>query len=366
MAGVRRAKAIPTIYDVASRAGVSIASVSRVLNGQGSPKAETRKKVLRAVRALSFVPDGAARALSNNLKEVVAVVFRRGGEVAFEDEEESLLFLDVINRGIEIAAQRRGFDVLISSVGTNDENVPARLAAIAGKADGLILHDQMLSEPEIARLADVVPIVTLAGRPTPKSINVRCDNGSGIRALIHHLVIEHGYRNIAYLSGGADSPDNLARARVFETEAFAAGAQIQVGPAWQGDYSAVGGANVIASLLDSGRDLPRAIVCANDQTALGAMHALARRGIKVPDEVAVTGFDDVPVARHLHPPLTTVRQPIKELGVTAFDVLYSRMGTAGGQHEVVLPVQLIIRESCGCSHRPVVGPSRAPVASSET
>src|SRR5437879_7489873 len=152
MAGVRRAKAIPTIYDVASRAGLSIASVSRVLNGQGSPKAETRKKVLRAVRALSFVPDGAARAVSNHLKEVVAVVFRRGGEVAFEDEEESLLFLDVINRGIEVAAQRRGFDVLISSVGVNDENVPARLAAIAGKADGLILHDQMLSEPEIARL----------------------------------------------------------------------------------------------------------------------------------------------------------------------------------------------------------------------
>src|SRR5260370_30823627 len=221
MAGARRAKAIPTIYDVASRAGVSIASVSRVLNDQGSPRAETRKKVMRAVRALSFVPDGAARALSNNLKEVVAVVSRRCGEVAFEDEEESLLFLDMINRGIEVAAQRRGFDVLISSVGYEDENVPARLAAIAGKADGLILHDQMLSETEIARLADVVPIVTFAGRPTPKSINVRCDNGSGMRALIHHLVVEHGHRHLAYLSGRPDGPANLARARAFQTPACA-------------------------------------------------------------------------------------------------------------------------------------------------
>src|SRR5437868_15149824 len=106
MAGVRRAKAIPTIYDVASRAGVSIASVSRVLNGQGSPKAETRKKVLRAVRALSFVPDGAARALSNNLKEVVAVVFRRGVVLAFEDEEESLRFLYVLDRGVVVAGMR--------------------------------------------------------------------------------------------------------------------------------------------------------------------------------------------------------------------------------------------------------------------
>jgi LacI family transcriptional regulator len=366
MAGSKRAKAIPTIYDVAHRAGVSIASVSRVLNGQGSPRAETRKRVLRAVRALSFVPDGAARALSSNLKEVVAVVFRRGGEVAFEDEEESLLFLDVINRGIEIAAQRHGFDVLISSVGYQDDHVAARLLAIAGKADGLILHDQMLAEAEIARLADTVPIVTLAGRPTPKSINVRCDNGSGMRELIQHLVVDHGYRTLAYLSGGPDSPDNLARARAFETEAAATSAQIQVGPQWQGDYSAIGGASVITSLLDRGSVLPRAVVCANDQTALGAMHALARRGIKVPDDVAVTGFDDVPVARHLHPPLTTVRQPIKELGVTAFDVLYSRISKARTQHEVVLPVQLVIRESCGCAPRPASLPSRSTVSGAES
>jgi LacI family transcriptional regulator len=106
-------------------------------------------------------------------------------------------------------------------------------------------------------------------------------------------------------------------------------------------------------------------VCANDQTALGAMHALARRGIRVPDDVAVTGFDDVPVARHLHPPLTTVRQPIKELGMTAFDVLYSRIGRARGQSEVVLPVQLIIRESCGCSHTPALQPGRPSVAGAE-
>jgi LacI family transcriptional regulator len=81
------------------------------------------------------------------------------------------------------------------------------------------------------------------------------------------------------------------------------------------------------------------------------MHALARRGISVPGEVAVTGFDDVPVARHMHPPLTTVRQPIQDLGATAFDVLYSRISTGGGERDVVLPVRLIVRESCGCAHR---------------
>jgi LacI family transcriptional regulator len=355
----KRARGTLTIYDVARRAGVSIASVSRVLNDQGSPRAETRERVMRAVRELGFVPDGAARALSNGLKQTVGVVFRRGGESTFADEDESLLFIDVINRGIEVAAQRRGFDVLVSSVGVRDENVPTRIAAIAGKADGLILHDRMLSAAGIAQLADVVPIVTLAGSPNPAALNVRCDNESGMRALVSHLAVDHGYRSLAYLSGNADSPDNLVRAQAFEAEASAAGADIHAGPAWQGNYSASGGAGVIAALLEGGRKLPRAIVCANDQTALGVIHALARRGIEVPGDVAVTGFDDVSVARHMHPPLTTVRQPIQELGATAFEVLYSRISAVGGEPDVVLPVHLIVRESCGCASGPPPPPGSA-------
>src|SRR5438105_7351060 len=216
------AKAALTIYDVASQAGVSIASVSRVLNGQGSPRAVTRERVMRAVADLGFVPDGAARALSNGLKEVVGVVFRRGDEARFEDEDESLLFMDVINRGIDVAAQRQGFDVLISSVGFSDENVAARIAAVAGKADGLILHDRMLSAGSITRLSGVVPVVTLAGSPSRGAMNVRCGNEAGMRALVRHPVVDHGYRTIAYVAGRSDSPDNRARARVFEAEARAA------------------------------------------------------------------------------------------------------------------------------------------------
>jgi len=362
LAEPKKTKATLTIYDVASRAGVSIASVSRVLNGLGTPRAETRERVLRAVRELSFVRDGAARALSNGLKEVVGVVVRRGDETLFEDEYESFLYIDVINRGIEVEAQRRGFDVLMSSVAYNDDNVLQRVTAMAGKTDGLILHDRMLSPVGIARLAGIVPIVTLAGSPTPASMNVRCDNESGIRSLVRHLVVDHRYRSVAYLSGRGDSPDNRSRARVFEGEVKATGAEAMGGPLWQGDYSASGGANVIASLLDAGSKLPRAIVCANDQTALGAIHTLAQRGFKVPQDVAITGFDDVPVAKHMHPPLTTIRQPMQELGAKAFEVLYSRISGDHAKHDVVLPVQLVVRESCGCPAGPTAASGTALVA----
>ena len=196
-------------------------------------------------------------------------------------------------------------------------------------------------------------------------MNVRCDNESGMRALVRHLVADHGYQSLAFLAGNADSPDSRARAQALEAEAAAAGALVHGGPAWQGNYCAAGGAAVIASLLDAGEGLPRAIVCANDQTALGVMHALARRGIDVPGAVAVTGFDDVPVARHLHPPLTTVRQPMLDLGATAFDVLYSRITATGGEQDVVLPVRLMVRESCGCAHRPASPPAPAPGAGGE-
>src|SRR2546426_11778856 len=189
----KRAKGTLTIYDVARRAGVSIASVSRVLNGHGTPRAETRERVLRAVRELSFVRDGSARALSNGLKEVVGVVFRRGDETLFEDEYESFLYIDVINRGIEAESHRRGFDILMSSVAFNDEKVLQRVAAMAGKTDGLILHDRMLSAVCIAAVARIVAVVTLPGRPPPESMNFRCGNEARLRAVVSGLVGGHYY-----------------------------------------------------------------------------------------------------------------------------------------------------------------------------
>src|ERR1700743_965341 len=185
-----------TIYDVARRAGVSIASVSRVLNGRNSPRPETKEKVLAAVRELGFVPDGAARALSNRLKEGVGGVFRHANvqdDDAVSEGDESLLFTDVINRGVELGARNKGFDLLMSSVDVYDHSPHGRITSIAGKSDGLILHDQVLSPVGIVRVAQRTPVVTLAGTPTSSSVNVRSDNAAGMRELTRHLLVEHGY-----------------------------------------------------------------------------------------------------------------------------------------------------------------------------
>jgi LacI family transcriptional regulator len=364
----------PTIYDVARAAGVSIASVSRVLNGRRNPLPDTRERVERAVAELGFIPDGAARALSARLKEVVGVVIRRpevtvSADGFFEDEETSLQFPDLINRGIEVAAQQRDFNLLVSSVGLELDD-SRRIFALAGKSDGLILHDRVLDPEQVDRLGQQVPVVTLAGLPARgavNAVNVSSDNHAGMAELARHLVRDHGYLRLAYLDGHADSPDNLARRAAFEEQVAADGARFVRGQEWQGNYTAAGGARVIENLLASGDSLPQAIACANDQTALGVVYALVRHGIDVPGEVAVTGFDDIPVARHLHPQLTTVRQPITDLGATAFETLYSMITETGrARDDVTMPTRLVRRESCGCPPQPYHGsalPGTQPQAS---
>jgi LacI family transcriptional regulator len=359
------ASARPTIYDVARVAGVSIASVSRVLNDRRNPREETRERVLQAVAELGFIPDGAARALSGRLKEVVGVVIRRvrwveASEGVFAEEDESLIFTDVINRGIEFAAQRQGFNVLLSSVDAGDHDVGARLQALARKSDGLVLHDRVLEPGDLEQLSRRVPVVTLANVATPTTTNVHSDNCSGMRTLARHLLDDHGYRTIGYVAGLADSPDSLVRGETIAAEVRVSGATMLTGPQWQGNYYASGGARVIDRLIAAGAALPRAIVCANDQTALGVMYALGQHGIDVPGDVAVTGFDDVLMARHLRPQLTTVRQPIQDIGATAFDALHSMISNGvPAERDIVLPTRLIVRESCGCP--PAAGPLSARI-----
>lgn len=348
-----------TIYDVAARAEVSIATVSRVVNGHRSIRPETRERVLRAIRDLGFVPNTAARGLSSGSKKIIGLVFARvpSEDDLLELEGETLLFTDSVIRGAELAAQRQGYSLLLHSAG--GAKAASSIAALANATDGLILADQVLPERQVAPIARRAPIVLLAGSGRSRTaVTVRVDNRKGMQMMAEHLVLTHGMRRLAFLSGAPGSPDSNARAEAFRETAEALGAEVEPTEWWAGDWSSAGAAATVQRRLRMGAPLPEAIACASDSTAIGVQHALSADGIQVPADIAVTGFDDIPLARHLTPGLTTVNQPIQRLGVVAVEALLARVSGVACARDVVLPTQLVVRASCGCSAGVIDGLAR--------
>lgn len=339
-----------TIYDVAARAGVSIATVSRVVNGHGSIRQATRDRVLEAVRDLGFVPNNAARGLSSGSQKVIGLVFARvpSEDDLLELEEETLLFTDSVIRGAELASQRHGYSLLLH--GTGGARAASAITSLTGTTDGLILTDRVLPERQVAAVARRIPIVLLAGSGRSRTaVTVRVDNRLGMQMMAEHLVVKHGLRRLAFLSGFAGSPDSDARSEAFRQTAEALGATVEPEEWWRGDWTSAGAAQTVHRRLGSGTPLPEAIACANDSSAVGAQHALAAAGLQVPADIAVTGFDDIPLARHLTPGLTTVHQPIQQLGRVAVEALLDRVSGLPTPRDIVLPTRLVVRASCGCT-----------------
>jgi LacI family transcriptional regulator len=343
----------PTIYDVADRAGVSIATVSRVLNGHTNLRAATRQRVMDAVGDLRFVPNGAARGLSQGLKKVIGIVF--DGVPATDQllhvEEETLLFSDSVVRGAEAGASHLGYSLLLNSAGHGSGDPERTINSLTGKVDGLILLDRVIPERRVAPLAKRIPMVLLAGSGRTRSaVTVRVDNAAAMADVATHLVLGHGFRRLAFVSGLSASPDSAARARSFVHSVTEMGGTVQPLEPWAADWTSGGAVRATRAWLESGGELPQGIACANDQMAIGVMHALHRADVRVPGDVAVVGFDDIPVVRHLSPPLTTVRQPSRQLGAVAVEVLVGLVeGRPPVRRDIVLPTELQIRGSCGCA-----------------
>ena len=342
-----------TIYDVARVAGVSTATVSRVLRGSDLVRADTRQRVLGVIEALGFVPDASARGLSWGRKGVIALVgLHRGTDEADEAgvERSSLMFIDHIVHAAERALRGTEYSLLLT-FGARGEQFGKRIRALAGKADGLLLAEEMLEPGELRSLAGQVPVVVIAGSPGQGAADAfLSDNAGGMTALAAHLTGAHRYRRLCLVAGPKDAPDAVARQAAFE-RAVAATPDSGVDQVIYGDFSEESGVEAARVLL--GRTaLPQAVACANDQMAIGAVRELQRAGVRVPADVAVTGFDDLYPSRIINPPLTTVSQPIHELGLRATRRLIARIATPGlAPQAEVLPTRLVIRASCGCPPR---------------
>jgi LacI family transcriptional regulator len=335
----------PTIYEVARAAGVSIATVSRALSDASKLKPETRDRVLRTVAELGYVPSGPAQGMATRRTGVLGLAFPDLADPGVDEGHETLLYYDAVLRGVERAARRAGYAVLIvATEGTEDLDL-----SLVGKTDGMVVLARTVSPRVLERLARRVPLVLCAGPREPRGLDhAGVANAAGTVAVTRHLIRMHGHRELAFLGGPADSPDAAARFDGFRRTLAEAGLPVPERPALSADFTESGGATAVAACLRAGQR-PRALVCANDQMAVGALAALAGAGLEVPAEVAVTGFDDVQLARHVWPPLTTVRQPMRQLGTAAAELLLRRMAEPEAPpRAVTLATKLMVRASCGC------------------
>jgi LacI family transcriptional regulator len=332
----------PTVYDVAERARVSIASVSRVLRNPDSVKQQTRERVLEAGRTNViglFFPghDDVEGSVGQPVAASGGVTIVRD-DAATEPETNNYYFDEVL-RGAEIEAWRRGFALMVAAGrGASREAI---VNDIAGRVDGLAVLARTVPDELLAHVARRIPVVVLAAtRGTDEFDHVSVNNAPGMRALTDH-VLGTGARRLLYIAGPEDSPDDAERLQGFRSAVDGvAGVTVEL---VRGDFSRVRGREIALGL----DDMPDAILCSNDQTALGVLDALGRRSIRVPDDVMVTGFDGIAAGRHSSPRLTTVHQPMGELGRAAIQALTARLDDPSmDAQSLVLPVQVVLRGSC--------------------
>jgi LacI family transcriptional regulator len=362
---------VVTLYDVARQAGVSIATVSRVLHGQEPVRESTRDRVRAAIKELGYVPDGAAQSLARSRKDVIGLVCVEHTGLnpnQYDIESMSLLFYDEVMRGVEALIRERHWSLLITYLREDenpgvapqeDEPVLPRLQALSGKVDGLLIGEGVVPATALARLARRLPVVVVAGDAGMRGVDVvAADNWSGAHALVRHLLIEHGRRRLYHVDGPPSAPDAKTRRLAMQAVIDAQPGARLVG-AHSGRFSVKSGEAAAERMLaDFGgpdRELPDAIVCSNDQMAIGVLRTLAARGIRVPEDVALVGFDDIYPATLCDPPLTTVRQPIRGIGERACEQLIERIANPTLRPSVeLLPTELVIRSSCGCPPGTVV------------
>ncbi|MFG2429451.1 LacI family DNA-binding transcriptional regulator [Streptomyces sp. NPDC048590] len=345
----------PTVYDVAERAGVSIATVSRVYRNPDSVRGPTRERVLASARELGYVPSGSARGLASRSTGVLGLCYpdfhdSESDSAPGADPGEVALYSDEVIRGMERAARRHGYALLIAA--SHADEAGTRLTEVAGRVDGLAVLAQAVPEEALEMVARRVPVVLLAGEPYDGLDHVKVANFDGQLQITRHLLSTHRLRRLAFVGGPADSPDGEARFLGYQAAHLEAGLPLPAGPDVRGDLTQAAGRKAVEELFGASGDGPRpqGLVFANDQMAVGALHALEARGVDVPGDLAVTGFDGIPLSRLVRPTLTTVRQPMSQLGVEAVELLVARLsGRERSPEARLLPVTAMWRESCGCA-----------------
>jgi DNA-binding LacI/PurR family transcriptional regulator len=328
----------PTLERVALLAGVSRATVSRVVNGSSAVRPQVRAAVLHAVRELGYVPNQAARSLVTQRTNSIALIFPEAASRVFSDDQ----FFRSIVQGVSQELEAAGKQLLLMVANSAAGHDRIGQYALAGHVDGVMVASVHGADPLPMTLARMsVPVVS-GGRPLGRSTvpYVDVDSVGGAAAAVRYLV-GAGRNRIATVAGPRDMVAGIDRLAGYRAEIRGARQRPIVA---YGDFTRESGANAMRRLL--ARD-PRldAVFVANDLMAHGALGALRAAGRRVPDDVAVVGFDDIELARYTDPPLTTVRQPIVKLGRQLARQLLRLAAGEEVEPAVILPTALVVRES---------------------
>jgi LacI family transcriptional regulator len=328
---------LPTIRDVAKRAGVAPITVSRVINNDGYFTEETRKKVEAAVLELDYIPNSLGPSLRSKRTQTLALVL----------SDITNPFWTTVARGVEDAANKRGYHVIIGNTDESDEKQEEYLLFLMKKqVDGFLFVPATFNVTKTLQKRRV-PMVILDRRfPSNQVDTVRCDSIVGALGLTKHL-IELGHRNIAIITG--PQYNTTACDRVEGYLAALEEAHISDTPrVFWGEYTQQSGyENTVQILRFTPR--PTAIFAANNFLAIGVMRALRDAGVRVPEDISVVAFDDLPEAITIDPFFTVAAQPAYEMGQKATELLISRLDGNGSQgfQEIILPVDIIVRKSSG-------------------
>jgi LacI family transcriptional regulator len=324
-------------------AEVSVATVSRVLNDSGPVSDATRRRIERVASRLRYAPNGAARSLITRRTHTIGVLL---------PDLYGEFFSEVI-RGIDLVAQRSGYHMLVSSSHSEQPALEAALGAMRGRVDGLIVMSPDLDQRTLRSSLAACPAVVLlncAARTTDFDA-IKIDNVGGAAAMTRHL-LGMGHRRIAFISGAAGNVDADERRRGYRSAMRAA--KVERDPLMEidGDFTECGGYEAAKTLVGLSQR-PTAIFAANDSMAIGALSALREAGVSVPEEIAVTGFDDIPIAQYTSPPLTSVHVPILDLGERATERLVESLSTDRRRRRSceTLATTLVVRQSCGGTTR---------------
>jgi len=293
---------------------------------------------------------GQDRVRSRARREVIGFISVECPGQPLDVENTNPIYSDEVLRGVERRVSGLGWSLLVTFWNGGAGQDLGQVAEMPGKVDGILVSIGSLPSRLLERMAERVPVAVIAGDPAERGIDVvAADNWSGSAAIVTHLVEEHGKRRIYHVDGPPGMPDTVQRrSGLLQVLRDYPAARLA---------GATRGSNYVDSGLVAGRrilaecrgDLPDAVVAANDQMAIGVLRSLTAAGIRVPEQVAVVGFDDIFPGGLCEPPLTTVHQPMRLLGERACDRLLDRIATPGLPPRVeLLPTELVVRQSCGC------------------